>query len=147
MPKLNYRYYIAILGNIWLCHWPSITGTSLSDCLLLYPGHSLCVWGGLTPLQRCSWCILQPQLTGQIYKRNCYLTFPVWLYCLKFHVLKIVIRWNRENKITKWRVSCFNWWLYFQYMKVMKLTWEGEITFSYWLYPALQTGIWAIFWL
>ena len=22
--------------------------------------------GGLTPLQRCSWCTLQPQLTGQI---------------------------------------------------------------------------------
>ena len=29
-----------------------------------YPGHSL--GGGLTPLQRSSQCILQPQLTGQI---------------------------------------------------------------------------------
>ena len=28
-----------------------------------YPGHSL--GGGLTPLQRCSQCILQPQPTGQ----------------------------------------------------------------------------------
>ena len=35
-------------------------GTSPSDCLVLYPGHSL-GWGGLTPLQRCSQCILQPQ--------------------------------------------------------------------------------------
>ena len=29
--------------------------------LVSYPGHS---WGGLTPLQRCSECILQPQPTG-----------------------------------------------------------------------------------
>ncbi len=40
----------------------SITGTSQSDFLVLYPGHSL---SGVTPLQRCSQCILQPQLTGQ----------------------------------------------------------------------------------
>ena len=39
----------------------SITGTSPSDCLVSYPGHSL---GGLTPLQRCSRYILQPQPTG-----------------------------------------------------------------------------------
>ena len=31
---------------------PSSTGTSLSDCLVSYLGHSL--GGGLTPLQRCS---------------------------------------------------------------------------------------------
>ena len=36
----------------------SITGTSPSDCLESYPEHWL--GGGLTPLQRCSWCILQP---------------------------------------------------------------------------------------
>ncbi len=42
----------------------SIAGTSLSDCLVSYSGHSL--EGGLTPLQRCSQCILQPQLTGHI---------------------------------------------------------------------------------
>ena len=42
---------------------PSIAGTSPSD-LVSYPRHSL--WGGgLTPLQRCSQCILQPQPTGQ----------------------------------------------------------------------------------
>ena len=42
----------------------SIAGTSLSDCLVSYTGHSL--WGGgLTPLQRSSRCILQPQPTGQ----------------------------------------------------------------------------------
>ena len=39
-----------------------IAGTSPSDCLVLYPGHSL--GGGLTPLQRSSRCILQPQPTG-----------------------------------------------------------------------------------
>ena len=40
-----------------------ITGTLPTDCLVSYLGHSL--GGGLTPLQRCSQCILQPQLTGQ----------------------------------------------------------------------------------
>ena len=41
----------------------NIAGTSPSDSLVSYPGHSLV--GGLTPLQRSSWCILQPQPTGQ----------------------------------------------------------------------------------
>ena len=38
----------------------STAGTSPSDCLVSYPGHSF--GGGLTPLQRCSQCILQPFL-------------------------------------------------------------------------------------
>ena len=39
----------------------SITGALPSDCLESYPG----LWGGgLTPLQRCSWCILLRQSTG-----------------------------------------------------------------------------------
>ena len=42
----------------------SITGTSPWDCFVSYPGHSS--GGGLTPLQRCSQCILQSQLTGQV---------------------------------------------------------------------------------
>ena len=37
------------------------TGTSPSDCLVLYQGHWMV--GGLTHLQRCSQCILQTQLT------------------------------------------------------------------------------------
>ena len=40
---------------------PSITGTSPSDCLVSYPGHSFV--GGLTPLQTCNRCILLPQPT------------------------------------------------------------------------------------
>ena len=43
----------------------SIAGTSPSDCLVSYAGHSLV--GALTPLQRSSRCILQPQPTGQSY--------------------------------------------------------------------------------
>ena len=39
-----------------------IIGTSPSDCLVSYPGHSLV---GVTPLQRSSRYILQPQPTGQ----------------------------------------------------------------------------------
>ena len=41
----------------------SITGTSPSDCLVSYPGHSLV--GCLTPLQRCNQHILRTQLIGQ----------------------------------------------------------------------------------
>ena len=51
-------------GNKRVLHIPqssSITGASPSDCLVSYPGHSL---GSLTPMQRCSWCILQPHPTG-----------------------------------------------------------------------------------
>ena len=35
-------------------------------CLMSYPEHSRRGWGGVghTPVQRCSWYILQPQLTG-----------------------------------------------------------------------------------
>ena len=51
--------------NDGLLHIPqsfSITGTSPSDCLVSYPGQSL---GDLTPLQRCSRCLLQPQMIWQ----------------------------------------------------------------------------------
>ena len=41
----------------------SITGTSLSDCLVSYPGHSLVK---NTLLQRSSQCILQPQPTDEV---------------------------------------------------------------------------------
>ena len=53
----------------------SITGTPLSDCLVLYPGHSL--EGGVLPLckkkkkkKKISRCILQPQPTGQYILLN-----------------------------------------------------------------------------
>ena len=53
-------------GNKGVLHIPqssSITEALPSDCLVSYSEHS---WGAdLTPLQRCSRCILQPQLTGQ----------------------------------------------------------------------------------
>ena len=42
----------------------SITEASLSDCLVSYPGQSL---RSLTPLWRCSRCILLPQPTGPNY--------------------------------------------------------------------------------
>ena len=46
----------------------SSTGTSPSDCLVSYPGHWL--GGGLTPPQKCSRCILQPQPTIQRGRRG-----------------------------------------------------------------------------
>ena len=39
----------------------SRAGPLQSDCLVSYAGNSL---GSLTPAQRGSWCILQPQPTG-----------------------------------------------------------------------------------
>ena len=50
-------------GVLRISQGSSITGTSLLDCLVSYPGHSL--GGGLTAWQRCSQCILHPQPTGQ----------------------------------------------------------------------------------
>ena len=50
-------------GVLRILQSPSITGTSPSDCLGSYPGHSL--GGGFTLLQRNSYCILQPQLIRQ----------------------------------------------------------------------------------
>ena len=44
-------------GLLQILQSASITGTSLSDCLVSYPGHSL-GGGGFTPLQRSNWCIL-----------------------------------------------------------------------------------------
>ena len=46
----------------------SINGASLLDCLESRPGHSL-GWG-ITPLQRCSRCIQQPQLTGPMIEKD-----------------------------------------------------------------------------
>ena len=59
-------------GNKGILHTPqssSITGTSPSDCFVSYLGHSL--GGGLTPLQRCSCCILLPQPTWQSTNCKC----------------------------------------------------------------------------
>ena len=46
-------------GNEWVLHIPL---NSPSDCLVTY--YHIVIEGGLTPLQRCSRCILQPQPTG-----------------------------------------------------------------------------------
>ena len=55
-------------GNERVLHIPqstSITGTSPSDCLVPYPRHLLRV-EALTPLQRSSRGLLQPQPTGRV---------------------------------------------------------------------------------
>ena len=62
-------------GVLCIPQSPSITGTSPSDCLVSYLGHSL--GGGLTPLQRCSQCILQlSQLGNYIY----YIYIYIYIY-------------------------------------------------------------------
>ena len=51
--------------NYGVLHIPQISKASfsLSDCCVSYPVHSLVAGGGVTPLQRCNWYILQPQPT------------------------------------------------------------------------------------
>ena len=54
-------------GNEEVLHIPQsscIPGTSPSNCFVSYPGHTF--GGGLTPLQRCCRCCLQPQPTEQV---------------------------------------------------------------------------------
>ena len=59
----------------------NITGTSPSDYLVSYLGHFLASSGGdLTPLQRRSWCILQPQQNGQFDFRYKYESWQ-FTYC------------------------------------------------------------------
>ena len=48
-------------GTLSIPQSSSITEARLSDCLVSYQDIH---WRSLTPLQRCSQCILQPQLTG-----------------------------------------------------------------------------------
>ena len=54
-------------GVLRLPQSSSSTGASQSGSLVSYPEHLL---GrvGLTPLQRCSWCILQAQPTGLLFR-------------------------------------------------------------------------------
>ena len=113
-------------GVVCIPQSPCITGTSPSDCLASYPGHSL--GGGLTPLQRCSSYILQPQPTGQfILVGKTYLTRGLYfenndevIYVVKefvedqdaifFHDVIAILKhcWNKyvhvkENYIEKWQ--------------------------------------------
>ena len=54
----------------------SITGAPPSDCLVYYQDSH---WWSLTPLQRSSWCILQPQPTGHKCPWcNCYCWKWTW---------------------------------------------------------------------
>ena len=71
----------------------STTGTSPSNGLVSYPGHS-CV-GDLTPLQRCSLAYSTGPTDGATISRNknnCLLLdgWSVWL-------LTLCIRWSHEN--------------------------------------------------
>ena len=57
------------LGIMAIKGYPTLSKTPA----LLEPHHQIVLchiqdthWGSLTPLQRCSWCIWQPQLTGPV---------------------------------------------------------------------------------
>ena len=71
----------------------SITGTSPSDCLVSYPGHSL--GGVLPPQQRNSRCILQPQPNKQtkivgfkiLLRFFCFLVFWFKFFCVAGYFL------------------------------------------------------------
>ena len=73
-------------GMLCIPQSSSIIRTSLSNCFVSYPGHSL--GEGLTPPQRCSWCVLQPQPTVQSV-----VSINVFLWCHLF-----VSHWIRISK-------------------------------------------------
>ena len=88
----------------------STAGTSPSDCLVSYPGHSL--GGGLTPLQRCSRCILQPLLTRQLVE---WVWERINMYSMNVRLLEVK-KWKRireygenknKNKSAVWIIERF----------------------------------------
>ena len=77
----------------------SITGTSSSNCLVPYPGHSL---GGLTPLQRCSWCILPPppiHLRINTLRKGLIFVIPL-TYWLNTSTTTVLLQWHLWHWIT-----------------------------------------------
>ena len=79
----------------------STAGTSPSDYLLSYPGYSL--GGGLTPLQRSSQSILQPQLTGQpsvikLIRKYFQFLNKQYRFCLNILFLQL-LRKKNDNKL------------------------------------------------
>ena len=89
----------------------SITGASPLDCLMSYLGHSL--WWGLTPQQRCSQCILQPQLTGlyiyiYIYIYVC-MCVSIQIYmCMCIHIYIYIYIYYIYISVCIGLVSLFN---------------------------------------
>ena len=95
-------------GNEWVFYIPqssSITGTSPSDCLVSYLGHSL--GGGLTLLQRCSRCILQPAglhwncvltLNWIIWNRTVYMYKSGFAIKPNLNLKPLVRKWIRRTK-------------------------------------------------
>ena len=78
-----------------------ITGTSPSDCLMLY--IRTLVWGGLTPLQRCSRCNLlgnKQNLTG-LNSRGYLCYIKCKLPCLEFE-LRLSCTFPKTVTITPW---------------------------------------------
>ena len=78
---------------------PSPIGTSPSDYLVSYRGHSL-DGGGLTLLQRSSWCILEPQTIRLIFYPILAVNKPVIEHLLCFRVLiadKCLARRHEDN--------------------------------------------------
>ena len=77
-------------GVLCISQNSSITGTSPSDCLVSYPGHSF--WG-LTTLQRCSQCILQHpnRLDNFANVSHCIKTFDKAWYCLWYDIQGLLV--------------------------------------------------------
>ena len=81
-----------------------ITGASSSDCLVSYPGHSL--WWGLSPLQRCSRCILQPQPTEMDYDWKVTLVYVLLLLLLEYNK-KLVWPTAKNKSLPSWDMLTF----------------------------------------
>ena len=78
-------------GELKISQCSSITGGSASDCLVSYPWHLL--GGYLTSLQRCSWCILQPQPTWPYHSGSKW-TWEQWQWRCTQHSPKLQLDWS-----------------------------------------------------
>ena len=82
----------------------SITGILPSECLVPYPGHSLGWGGGLPPLQRCSQCILQPQLIYIYIYITVRSSFVEQIYFVSPVALRSSLNW--ESISFRFRLHC-----------------------------------------
>ena len=110
----------------------SIAGTSPSDYLVSYPGHSFFLGGrGLTPLQRSSLCILLPQPTGQCTFGGSLLSSFVGPYHTPFlWSIHAIARFFRQvlhslRNVDPCRISPLHLWIHCSILSVPRETISG----------------------
>ena len=72
------------------------------------------IWGGLTPLQRCSQCIRQPQPTGQLIRRERLYKYILWEQETRFILIKLLNSRKRQRFLIQ---NLFCWKMFLKYFK------------------------------